>query len=247
MNVVVIDDEKLARENIKSKIKTHFPSFNIVSEADSYETGITEIMRTQPDIIFLDVAMPGKSGLDLLRDIGKIFFEVVFITAYNEYAIRAFDYSAVGYVMKPIENSFFVNTVQRAIENVQSKKEKENYRFLLTNMKKSKDEIETIVISSTSSYIFIAVKDILFIKAEGRYVEIFLEDGCTHTSSNNISFYSEMLPNDVFIDVHKSYIINKRFVKKYDKEGILHLQNDHKIPVARRRRNLLLAGLKINN
>jgi len=247
MNVIIIDDEQLARENIKAKIKTHFPSFIIISEANSYETGFVEIIKNRPDIIFLDVAMPGKSGLDLLNDIGDIFFEVVFITAYNEYAIRAFDFSAVGYVMKPIENTFFVGTVQRAIENVNSKKEKENYKLLLTNFTKKKEEMEILAIASTTSYQFVAIKNIIFIKAEGRYVEMNLLDGSTITSSNNIAFYSELLPDKSFINVHKSYIINKEYIKKYDKEGILYMQNGHEIPVARRKKNFLLEGIKIHN
>jgi len=247
MNVIIIDDEQLARENLKSKIESHFPSFNIISEANSYETGFVEIIKNRPDIVFLDVAMPGKSGLDLMRDIGDIFFEVVFITAYNEYAIRAFDFSAVGYVMKPIENILFLSTVRRAIENVESKKEKENYKLLLENLTKKKEEMETIAISSTTTYNLVSIKNIIFIKAEGRYVTINLLNGSTVTSSNNIAFYAELLPGETFLHVHKSYLVNKNFIRKYDKEGILYMENNHQVPVARRKKASLLEGIIISN
>ncbi len=245
MDAVIIDDEKRARVNLSLILKEYCPEVNIVAECENLSQGVKAIRKLQPIIVLLDIEMPGHSGLELLDffDENEINFSIIFTTAYNEYAIKAFKFSAVDYLLKPIVPEELADAIAR-VKKQQIKAK--NYGLLKENI--NNVYLGKIAVPSGSSLIFLDMDKILFIKGEGAYSEINMEDGTKHMVSRNLKNFEEIFrENPVFFRPHKSYIVNVNQVSSYNKSdgGSLFMKNKISVPISPEKSQLMLEKIRL--
>lgn len=243
MNAVIIDDERKARQLLNAMLAAHCPQVKVLADCEDLPSGIKAIKREQPDIVFLDIEMPGHSGLELLDffETDDINFDIVFTTAYSEYAIRAFKMSAIDYLLKPIQP----NELMSAVERAQKKQEQVvSLKLLQENLSgKSKK----IVLNQTKGIEFVDTDVILFMKGNGAYTEIHKTDGSFVLASRNLKYFEELLDDQtVFFRTQKSYIVNTKFVNNIQREdGAFNIVfGQHSIAVSPDKVNALVELLK---
>ncbi len=245
MKAIIIDDENRARVTLQLLIQEFCPEVEIVAECENLSEGVKAIRRTKPDIIFLDIEMPGHSGLELLDFFNEdeVDFSIIFTTAYNEYAVRAFKLSALDYLLKPINPTDLTNAVNRA-EKANNKQDR--YKVLKDNL--SKESMTKIAIPSGTNLLFLDITDIIYIKANGAYSEIVKKDGSMLMASKNLKTFEELLMHSFqFLRVHKSYIANCEMIDSLTKSdgGNLVLKNGHTIPFSTDKFELVLERIKV--
>lgn len=232
MKAIIIDDEKRARINLALLLEEYCPNVEIVAECENLPSGVKAIRKHRPNVVFLDIEMPGHSGLELLDffDDDDVNFAIIFTTAYNEYAVRAFKFSAIDYLLKPI----VPEELQDALKRAEKQQELSgNYKILKENLASGK--LDKIAVPSGSSLIFIDADKILYIKGEGAYSEITMIDGSKHIVSRNLKSFEEILCLSAdFFRAHKSYIVNMAYVNAYKKAdgGSLLLTQNISIPLS---------------
>ncbi len=227
---IIIDDETKARVLLTSVIKDYCPDLEVAAMCEDLPSGIKAIKKFKPSLIFLDIEMPGHSGLELLDffDEDEIDFSVIFTTAYNEYALQAFRFSAIDYLLKPIQHVQLVEAVERFLKK-QHQQKGAQLKNLKDNLSGSTQwEDKRIAVPSGQTIHFFKPAEIIMIKGEAAYSEIHLANGNKMLASRNLRHFEEMLaPIPVFFRSHKSYIINRRAVVQYVKSdgGYLRLSN----------------------
>ena len=232
MKALIIDDEHRARISLQLLLQEYCPEVEIVAECENLPEGVKAIRKHRPDIILLDIEMPGHSGLELLDffDEKEVDFSIIFTTAYNEYAIQAFKFSAIDYLLKPIHPEQLKN----ALERVKKQKQKiENFRALKENM--HQEDLTKIAVPCGNKLIFLDTANILYIKAEGAYSEVHCTDGTKNLISRNLKNFEDILCVDNgFIRTHRSYIVNFKKVLAYNKSegGSLELVTGVEIPIS---------------
>jgi two-component system LytT family response regulator len=228
---VVIDDEGMARKLLKAMLEAYCPDLEVVAECGDLPTGVKAIKKFAPRLVFLDIEMPGYSGLELLDffDDEEISFDIIFITAYNEYAIQAFRFSAIDYLLKPLQQQQLIDAVDRFIK----KTEKESSRRLNTlksNLNADEPLSEKrIVVPIGQSLKFLKLSDIILIKGDGAYSEVQLRGGEKILASKNLKHFEELLSGiPRFFRSHKSFIINIHEVVEYSKSdgGVIHMKDN---------------------
>ncbi len=232
MKILIIDDEKRARLNLNLILSEYCPAVEVVAECENLAQGIKAIRKHQPHLVLLDIEMPGHSGLELFDFFNEdeINFSVIFTKAYNEYAIQAFKFSAIDYLLKPIVPEELVNAIKR-LEKQQGKLEQ--IQILKENF--AKEKLTKIAVPSGSSLIFLDTNKIVYLKGEGAYSELFLCDGTKHLVTRNLKNFEDILCNDErFVRIHKSYIVNVSYVIAFNKSdgGSLSLENKWQIPIS---------------
>ncbi len=250
IKVVIIDDEQDAVNSIELIVNDYCPNVEIVGKAYSASEGRKEILKHQPNLVFLDVEMPRGSGFDLLEMMPDRNFEVIFITAYNHFAIRAFKYSAIDYILKPIDIDEFIEAVAKAekriLENQSSSKNNNGGRYdvLMDNVKTPKPT--KISVPTSEGQVYLDVKDISRIEAEGSYSILYtLSEGKMLVSKNLKEFETTLEDND-FFRTHNSYLINLAYVKKYviKDGGYILMTDDTMVPLSRRRKEFFLEEMQ---
>lgn len=234
INCLIIDDEQLARDLLREYIQ-QIPELTIIGEANKGKDAIEMIDELTPDLIFLDVQMPGMTGFDVLDDIAHDPY-VIFTTAYDQYAIRAFEKNAVDYLLKPLDEERFQLAVRRALERM--KLEQNNVGELLLNMKtENRTSYDShIFVQKSEKLMNLAVEEIMFLEASGDYT-ILSTKADQFVSSSGIGKLEEILNPESFIRVHRSTIININFLKEIEKHFnggmIVKMQNGKSFPVSR--------------
>lgn len=245
MKAIIIDDEKRARVTLKLLLEEYCPQIEIVAECENLPEGVKAIRKHNPDLVLLDIEMPGHSGLELLDffDENDVNFSIIFTTAYNEYAIEAFKFSAIDYLLKPINPDQLVDAIKR----LEKQKQKlENFTALKENL--NQENLTKIAVPSGNSLVFIDVSKILYIKGEGAYSEIFCANEMSHMVSRNLKNFEDILcSNSRFLRVHKSYIVNFDFVIAYNKSegGFLELEHKKQVPISADKTALILDKIQI--
>jgi len=246
MKTIIIDDERGGINTLRKLLGKHCPEVDIVAIAQSAQLGSDAICTHRPDLVFLDIEMPGFNGFDMLEQHDEINFEVIFTTAYDKYAIKAFRFSALDYLLKPIEYSELIEAVQKARQKLQNKMPRVNYKKRLDNVRLSSSGIYKLAVSTMESVVFVELNNIVYLAADINYTYIYLAD-CTHLiMSKTLKDFEEMLQGHGFLRVHKSYLINLRHVKKYVKGegGYVVMSNTASIEVSQRKRSALLEALE---
>jgi len=238
---VIIDDEQDSRETIYGYVDDLFDDITIVGEAGNVEKGENLIHKIKPDLVFLDINMPDGTGFDLLEKTDNKNLNVIFITAYDRYAVRAFKFSAIDYILKPIDPEM----LKEAIEKFRSKKEQLSIKDRLDNLLKNGRNFEKIALPTNDGYKFIDINDILHCKSDGSYTWFFTGNNDPFLVCRQIKDYEEMLSDNGFYRVHQSHLINLKYLKEYKKGegGTVTLNNNINIDVARRRKNGLLKAM----
>ena len=226
MKAIIIDDENRARIALEMMIKEYCTDVEIVASCENLTNGVIAINKLKPDIVFLDIEMPNFSGLDIDKffDMNEIDFDLVFTTAYQEYALKAFKLNAFNYLLKPINPEDLTNTINRI-----------NHKKILRITEKSESAIEKIAVPTSNNLLFLETKNIIYIKGEGAYSDVILKDQKNVLVSKNLKNFEDILSSDSrFIRVQKSYIVNFDYITSVSKTngGTLHLIDDIKIPIA---------------
>ena len=253
LNLLIVDDEKEACTNLRNILLDYIDA-DLVIAGIAHNTAEAEkqILLLSPDAVFLDIEMPNENAFQFLNRIGPVSFEVIFVTAYDDYAIKAFRLNAVDYILKPISIGELSNAVRKLKEKVLYKKavaeNKISYSDIARQMG-TKARPHRITLKDNNNIEVVEFRDIFYVEAQGSYSRIlFAKEGETKeiTMSNSIAEYEEILPDDIFYRIHKSYLINCLHVKKILKEdsNYIIINDVFTLPVSRRRYALLLEFLK---
>jgi len=233
MRAIVVDDEEKARNVLKAIIGEHFPDVEIVDLCEDVPAAVKSILKHKPDVVLLDVEMPGYNGFQLLEFFEEIDFSIIFTTAYSEYAIRAFQVSAVDYLLKPIQ----IEQLEIALEklrNRQSTQSKELFDNLRLNMQDG--PVKKIALPSSGGVMFVKTEDIIYLKADGSYTQFFLSSGRHVLISRKLKEFEKALNETIgFFRPHRSYIINGDKVTEYLRAdgGSVVMDNGDQVPIAR--------------
>jgi len=244
LNVVLVDDEPSAITNLTRLLTTYCDEVIVCGSAENAVEGVKVIQEKNPDLVFLDIEMPGGNGFDLLECFPNRSFAIVFVTSYNQHAIKAFRYSAVDYLLKPVDIDALVLAVERVRREVSGHREQENYQGLLANIRSAVPV--KLGIATTDGKLYLDMGTIIRIEADGSYSRIFLAGGGKHLVSRNIGEYEELLHDQSFLRVHNSHLINILFVSKYTRQdgGWITMTDGTELPLARRRKEVFESMMK---
>lgn len=245
INAIIIEDEKKSMEVLQALVTANCPEVNILGNADSVSTGIELIKKVSPNLIFLDIEMADGSGFDLLERVGSGNYDVIFTTASDAHALKAIKFSAIDYLLKPIDG----DELKAAVEKHKLKKPNdaslENLRFLLQNFKQPSQQYSKITLPTGNAYEIVNVKDIIRCEADGSYTTFFLESKKKLLVSASLKHYEDLLPEDEFIRVHHHHLINMAHVIRYLKTdgGYAVMSDGTQIEISRRKKEAFLARL----
>jgi two-component system, LytTR family, response regulator len=228
-------------------IEVNCPELKIVAECQDAKQALESIKLQNPQLIFLDIAMPGKSGLDMLNELKEIWFEIIFVSAHSQYSIKAFQFSAVDYLLKPVDETLLVHAVQRAVNRIGTHAVSGNIDALFYNLQKiHKPTDMKLCISSVKGFQVIQLSDILYCEAVSSYTIFHMMNGQRITASKSIIEYELMLEDNFFCRIHKSFIINLSHVMEYKKGegGTVRLINGIEVEISRRKKDIFLARIK---
>lgn len=243
MTALIIEDEERARKSLKALLQMHCAdTVEVVGEAATVPDAVRLIREIRPELVFMDILLQGGTGFDVVSQAGSDF-KLVFVTAYDEYALRAFRFSAAGYLLKPVDPDELVATVRKFGQEDARLKDKQLdlIRELLRDKSK---KAERIIIPTADGLEVVAIKSILYCQADRNYTHLVMHDKKI-LSSKTLKYYEEMLDGQDFFRVHNSYLVNLAHIRKYYKsnEGVLEMNNGHKIDVARNRKTELLHAI----
>jgi len=244
MKSIIIDDEPKARLALRLSLQNFCPNIQIIGEADGVESGWQVIKEKKPQLVFLDIRINGGLGFELLDKFDKPTFKVIFITAYNEFALKAFRYNALDYLLKPIDPDELIEAVKKISQDKISDILTEQINNLLeVSQKKIFDKIALTTSEGTN---FLKLKNIVKLVSDGSYTTFHTNSREEITVSRGIKEFETLLPTDTFCRTHQSYIVNIDFVKKILKEdgGYILLENEDKVPISRRKKNDLMELMK---
>lgn len=229
---IIVDDEPKAVELLQDSIAELYGNVEVVASYNNWKPAL-QAMKTQDyDIVFLDISMPQKNGMDLLALVPDLKSEVIFVTAHSEHAIDAFNFGATGYVLKPINDTLLYKTINKAIERINHK------RAAVSGVTIQPSHNNKIGIPSQKGVDYIDVNDILYLESINRYTSVVLTNDKL-LSSYSIGKYRPMLDGFSFCQVHRSFIVNLKHVKRYEHPGTLHMSNGVMIPVSRQNKDEL--------
>ncbi|GAB3426967.1 LytR/AlgR family response regulator transcription factor [Niabella aquatica] len=245
INAIIVEDELLNRNNLQQLIQKYCSEVFVVDTAESADEAIQLVNRHHPQLVFLDIQMPGKDGFEMLREFEKIDFEIIFVTAYSEYGIQAIKFSAIDYLLKPIDINELKSAVNKAIERIKQKSENQNLQNLLHYLKFSDKADHRIAITSLKEMRLVRVTDIVRCESENSYTFFYLENEERILSTSPILYYEELLSGYGFLRCHQSHLVNKKYVKSFIKnDGYFLLTNDDiMIPVSRQKKNTIRSAL----
>lgn len=246
---VIIDDEAKARRIMEALLAESCPEVKVLASAEDVLSGIKAISKHKPDIVFLDIEMPGYTGFQLLDFFDEIDFEVIFTTAYSEYAVQAFQVSAVDYLLKPIQMDQLKHAVDK-VGKLQGKtlRNRERLEVLKENM--DAHQVTRIALPTSNGLVFISTQEVIYFEADGSYTNIFLVNGNKLLISKKIKEFEVMLVKDPrFFRTHRSYLVNMHRIKQYIRQdGLVKMENNEVVHLSRERKdefNRLVGNLKV--
>jgi two-component system LytT family response regulator len=219
MKAIIIDDELSGREVLKKLVEVNCPDVTIVNTLSSIETGLNSIKDDKPDLVFLDIQMPAGSGFDLLNQLEKIDFEIIFVTAHDTFAVKAFKYSAVDYLLKPIKVAELIEAVNKASLRMNSNNSMDRIKFMLDKVNPDKKIFRNnkILLPTLGGFDIIEVSEITYCKSESNYTRFNFGDGKSLVVSKTLKEFESILLENNFFRIHRSYIINLNCIAKYNK------------------------------
>jgi two-component system LytT family response regulator len=242
LRTIIIDDESHVRRTIRSLVTHYCPHLQIAGEADGVGSGIETIRKLRPDLVLLDIRMKDGTGFDLLKKLDPIDFKVIFITAYDQYAVQAFKYSAVDYILKPVDPEDLIQAVNRT-EKMLKGEVAMHLKALEGNLSPIDAGDKKIVIKTLDNIYLVSQREILYCEADGSYTTLCLANGKSIVTSRLLKEFDEILSPHGFYRVHKSFLINLSAIERFEKAegGFLVLKEGGKIPVASRKKEELVA------
>jgi two-component system, LytTR family, response regulator len=228
---IIVDDEKPAREVIKNYLAEFCPDVEVIATADSVVTARKAILLHHPDLVFLDIDMPDGNGFDLLRRLHRIDFRIIFVTAFSEYAVRAFRFFATDYLLKPVNIEELMEAVEKVRNDMDDRAGNSNIEELIKFTQHADPQHSAITIPDKKGFKVVGIHEIIHCEADGYCTHFYITGGKKITSSRNLKFYEEILEEKCFLRVHHSYLVNLKHVKDFAAEGVIHLSEDHSVPL----------------
>lgn len=248
IKAIIVEDEASLRTLIRKFITEVDEEVEIVAEAGNIHDALELINQKEPDIIFLDIILPGGTAFDLLEKLAPIHGEVIFITAYDKYFLDAFKYAAIGYLLKPVDKKELGIAITNAKKRVAGKRQNENVASLLNYIKSknTSESIDKIGVPTQDGFIFLSPNEVVRCEGHNAYTKLYLDDHTHIISSYNLAQFRKILPEDLFFQVHKSHIISLNSVRKYNsKDSLVEMDNGDSIPVSRKIKTEFIAHFKI--
>lgn len=235
MKAILIDDEYSNIENLQALLTRHCPQVTILATATDITVASKLVNTHQPDLLFLDIQMGSHSGFDLLKTLPNKSFEIIFVTAYDQYGIQAIKFAALDYLLKPVDIDELMRAVSKAEIRIKEKNQNQQLDFLLNLIKKGETAPIKIALPQLQEIRYVQVNEIVRCEAANTYTTFLLKDGEKIMVSRSLKEYAEMLQPNGFIRSHQTHLINPLFIKSWLKEdgGMLLLTNGHKIPVSK--------------
>ncbi|WP_264550588.1 LytR/AlgR family response regulator transcription factor [Flavobacterium sp. N2038] len=242
IRTLIIEDEPAIRKELQWLVSQE-ESLKLEAVAGSVKESLQIIKNTELDLILMDIQLTDGTAFDILNQLEQPSFHIIFITAYNHFAIKAIKYGALDYLLKPIDSDEFAAAIQK-VSKVKQIDYLRQINFLKEySVSKSIDMNSSICITSLDCMQIVRLNEIVHLSGEGSYTQIHLESKKIVTASKPLKYYEDILPGDFFIKTHQSYIVNKNFIDKYMKTGIIIMKNSSEIPVATRRKEFVMDHL----
>jgi len=242
VRTVIIDDEYDAREHLKALLGLYCPEVQIVGEAQDVKSGIDIIERLEPKLVLLDIQLPDGSGFNLLKSLESVSFDVIFVTAFSEYAVEAFKFSAIHYLLKPIDPDELVSAIKKATEGLIRQNMETRLKSLFYNLQSNTNGSKKVVLTTNTNMWVINSEDIILCRSEKNYTEFYIADEQTIMVSKTIKDFEDLLSGYGFYRVHKQFLININHIKSFDKSGMIqvHMTGNFVVPVSVRKKEQLL-------
>lgn len=247
MKAIIVDDESDGVHTLKKMLERHCPEVKIIATCANAVQAKQQVDQLSPDLLFLDIQMPGKSGIELLGELNLKNLEVIFVTAHNEYMLQALQYSAADYLLKPVDEDRLVEAVRRVETRLVEGRKEEHAEALIHNISNSGMPGEMrLCLPTLKGFIILKLEEILYCEAERSYSVFHLADKRSVVVSKPLSDYDILLRDTSFLRVHKSFLINLHHVKEYQRGdgGLLIMSNGAEIEVSRRKKDLFLMRIK---
>ena len=241
IKTIIVEDEKHNRELLERLLQQHFPDLDIIHKATNVSEGLAAIRHQQPALVFLDVEMPDGNAFDLLTQIKEIDFEIIFVTAYDHYALQAIRFCAIDYLLKPIKVPELVEAVNKVKNNLALKWENIRLKQLIQNLdKKSGDK--RLALPTADKTVFIPIREIIRCQGENNYTSFYLSSGERLLVSKTLKEFEEILQDYDFARVHQSHLVNLKMIESYHKNqgGYLIMQDGSKISISRHRKDKVI-------
>jgi two-component system LytT family response regulator len=240
INAIIVDDESCFREMIQFFLTDYFPEIKVIAQADNVEDAVRYISESKPELVFLDIEIKGGTGFHVLQKLKDRDFKLIFITAFNDFAIQAFKFSAIDYILKPINEFEFKAGVERAVLEIQKEVTYVPVDLLLNNSQQKADK--KLVLRTAQEIHIVNVSEIVRCEADNVYTTFYINSGEKIIVSKGLTEYVDLLESYGFLRPHQSHLINLSFVKKLDKSdgGVIILKNNTIIPISSRRKQAIM-------
>jgi two-component system LytT family response regulator len=234
---IIVDDETKSRNNLRDLLQEYCPQIEITGEASSVAEAFKLINQKTPDLLFLDIEMPGGTGLDLLKSVSNQNFEVIFVTAFDRYGIQAVKFCAIDYILKPIDIFELSKAVEKAQEQIAQKQQNLRLKELVENIERPEHE-KRIAFPLVDKIEFIPIQRIIRLEADGNYTHVFIEGNKKIMVSKILKEYGDLLENHNFLRTHQSHLINCRKVSTYIKTdgGYIVMEDGSNVPISRQKK-----------
>jgi two-component system, LytTR family, response regulator len=247
ITTILVDDEPRGLSSLQKLLGYNCPEVEIVAACSSADEAKATIKQLKPQLVFLDVNMPEKTGFDLLNELGAINFEIIFVTAHHDYMMQAFRFSAVDYLLKPVEDNLLAEAVKRAAKKIEEKSGETNMETLLYNLKnKEGAQKMKLCIPSQKGFQVVKLAEIIYCEASSNYTNFHFTGQPLICASKPIHEYESLLDDCGFVRIHKSFVVNLEHVKEYirGEGGTVILSNGHDIEVSRRKKEIFMQRMK---
>ncbi len=242
---LIIDDEPSAINTLRLMLERYIPEITDIKTTSDAQQGLDLIIKNKPDLLFLDIQMPSMTGFDLLKKLPSINFNIIFTTAHDQYAIEAIRFSALDYLLKPIDADDLRNAFERFVEKRASSLQSESlYKNFMYNLSVENKKDFKLPLPTTQGTFFFKPEEIIRLEGESNYTQFFFVSKSKLLTSRTLKDYEEILINHGFIRVHKSHMVNKTHVVNFTTDGMLIMSDHSKIEISRRRKEDVLACLK---
>lgn len=246
IQAIIVDDEPSNIENLQALLTKHCPQVNVVGTALNNAAAAELIKNHQPNLVFLDIQLRDDSGLNLLKLVQNRSFEVIFVTAFDQYGIQAVKFAALDYLLKPVDIDELIAAVDKVETKLKEKQHNQQLDFLVNHLKKDDNQPTKIALQQQKEIRYVALTDIIRCEADNTYTFFYLQNGERILVSKGLKEYADMLPTSSFLRIHQSHLVNISFVKSWLKEdgGVLLLTNGDKVPVSRPNREKVRSVLE---
>ena len=240
IKAVIVDDEPFHRETIQMLLDDYFPDVRTVALAEGVDDAVAVLELHQPELVFLDIEIKGGTGFHVLQKLKKRNFKIIFITAFNEFALQAIKFSAIDYILKPINEFEFKAGVERAIQEIEKQQVVAPIEYLVSNYQDKTDK--KLILRTSQELHVVRVTDVVRCEADNAYTTFYLESGEKIIVSKGLGEYADLLGNYGFVRPHQSHLVNLSFIRKLDKSdgGFLVLKDKSEIPVSARKKQQII-------